>query len=344
MDTVLLTGATGFLGRAVAAAFATSGVRIRATGRNRAIGRDNREFHPADLISDDLGALVRGTDYIVHAAGLAHQFGREAARARGFADANAVATERLLRAAIAAGTSRFVLISSISVYGSPADCPIRESAECRPVGPYAESKLAAEQTARELCTASGMPLTILRLATLYGRGDPGNVARLMRTIDGGRFIWIGNGTNHKSLLHRDDAARACVLAALCRTAAPVEIYNVSATSCQMRDVVNGLAAALKVRVPRWHVPASLVSTPLRWLSALGPARRRAVAATATVEKWLRDDVVDGQRFQDAYGFRCQVGLTEGLHDEVAWYRGRASGGPTSMVHSDEQRRAARGVA
>ena len=58
-----------------------------------------------------------------------------------------------------------------------------------------------------------MALTILRLATLYGEGDPGNVGRLMRTLDRGRFLWIGDGSNRKSLLYRGDAANACMAVA-----------------------------------------------------------------------------------------------------------------------------------
>ena len=58
-----------------------------------------------------------------------------------------------------------------------------------------------------------MALTILRLATLYGEGDPGNVGRLMRTLDRGRFLWIGDGSNRESLLYRGDAARACMAVA-----------------------------------------------------------------------------------------------------------------------------------
>jgi len=82
-----------------------------------------------------------------------------------------------------------------------------------PVGPYALSKYNAKLRAIEIARDSGMALTILRLATLYGEGDPGNVGRLLRTLDRGRFLWIGDGSNRKSLLHKGDAARACMAVA-----------------------------------------------------------------------------------------------------------------------------------
>jgi nucleoside-diphosphate-sugar epimerase len=62
-----------------------------------------------------------------------------------------------------------------------------------PEGPYAESKWQAERFLIDYCQKKGMNLTILRLATLYGEGDPGNMARLIRLIDKGLFIWAGGG-------------------------------------------------------------------------------------------------------------------------------------------------------
>ena len=107
----------------------------------------------------------------------------------------------------------------------------------------AMSKWQADQRAIEIAGDNGMHLTILRLATLYGEGDPGNVARLMRLIDRGRFVWVGDGLNRKSLIHREDAARACVTAA-CSPGGGIRIDNVSALACSVRDLVEGLAVAL----------------------------------------------------------------------------------------------------
>ena len=59
-----------------------------------------------------------------------------------------------------------------------------------------------QSRAIEIAGESGMALTILRLATLYGKGHPRNVGRLIRTLDRGRFLWIGDGGNRKSLLYK----------------------------------------------------------------------------------------------------------------------------------------------
>ena len=149
--------------------------------------------------------------------------------------------------------------------------------------PYVLSKYNAELRAIEIVLVSGMALTILRLATLYGEGDPGNVGRLMRTLDRGRFLWIGDGSNRKSLLYKEDAARACVAVAE-RPASGINIYNVSAPACTMREIVDGIADALgkhpsPVRVPA--TPALLLSRHLAKIP-----NRRLTGLHQTVKKWL----------------------------------------------------------
>ena len=193
-------------------------------------------------------------------------------------------------------------------------------------GEYAESKYQAELRATEISKQSGMALTILRLATLYGEGDPGNVARLMKTIDSGRFIWVGDGSNRKSLLYKDDAARA-VLAVVNSPASGTDIYNVSSPPCAMREVVNELASALRRRRPRCHIPASLVLSVTKMASAMAGGRGRLGNLQATLRKWLADDVYDSSKFEKAFDFQTQTSLAEGLRREVAWYRKKARVSP-----------------
>jgi nucleoside-diphosphate-sugar epimerase len=192
-----------------------------------------------------------------------------------------------------------------------------ENTPCNPVGPYALSKYNAELRAIEIARQSGMALTILRLATLYGEGDPGNVGRLMRTLDRGRFLWIGDGSNRKSLLYRGDAARACMAVAE-RPASGINIYNVSAPSCTMREIVDGIADALGKRPLPLRIPGSLALTLSRNLSKL--PNRRLAGIHPTVQKWMAEDVYDTSRFEKDYGFCSQVGVREGLRREVEWYR------------------------
>ncbi len=139
------------------------------------------------------------------------------------------------------------------------------------MGPYAQSKLEAERRISALAEESGLRTTMLRPVTLYGEGDPGNVARLMRAIDRRRFVWIGKGENRKTLIYRDDAARACFLAAG-RAAGPrVEVYNLAAGDFTMREIVDHIADALGRKRPAWHIPAPVALGMVRCAAPRGRA-------------------------------------------------------------------------
>lgn len=318
---VLVTGATGFVGSAIARQCQAAGWTVRTTGRAAVPPADLPDYVQADLTDPvAIPALLRDVGVVIHAAGVAHQFGKASANIELFQRGNVEATRNVVQAAASAGVRHLVLISSASVYGDRPQGVVDETAPCRPTGPYAESKLQAEQAALAIAAQTGMPLTVLRLTTVYGEGDPGNVARLMRVIDRGRFVWIGSGRNQKSLIHRDDVARACV-AALHGPAAGARVYNIAAPTCAMRDVVEGLASPLGRRVCRWGLPGSGVLFLTKMLALLGRKGGRLKRLHTTVQKWLADDVFDGSAFCRDFGFHPQIELADGLRREVTWYRG-----------------------
>lgn len=267
-----------------------------------------------------MAGLVQRMDVVIHAAGLAHQFGVRA-QPRDYMDVNGAAVAELMEAAVAGGVQHFVLISSVSVYGPGRPGEYAEHQDCHPEGPYAVSKYYGEQLATRIAQQSGMQLTILRPATVYGEEDPGNVARLMRRIDHHRFFWIGTGSNCKSLIHRDDVARACEM--VVRTPIPgTNVFNVSAPAYAMREVVAELADALERRIPRWHMPATPALRASHALAQTTRGRRSTGELYSMVRKWLEDDVYDITKFCRAYDFQPSVTLKEGIRREVAWYRSR----------------------
>jgi nucleoside-diphosphate-sugar epimerase len=315
---VLVTGGTGFLGRAVLRQLREAGYEtqcLQRTGSSdwgRTISGDIRD-HAA------VSRALAGMGAVIHTAGLAHVFHTPrdtTPRDAAFADINVQGTETVARAAISARVRHFILISSVAVYGSGAAGAL-EDVPGRPIGAYAMSKAAAERRAIETLDGSPVRLTILRAATLYGEGDRGNVQRLLDVIDRGRFVWIGRGSNHKSLIHVDDAARACVLP-LAHDGNSVEIYNVSAPPVTMRAVVEGLADAAGRRLPSWQLPAGLALATATALRILMPGRGRVLHETLV--KWLSDEVYPGDKFASRFDFEPRVQLTDGLSLQVAWWR------------------------
>lgn len=318
LKTILVTGSNGFLGAEVVHQLLAAGFSVRATGIETASLQTGVEYHQADILQpQQLSRLVEGISLVIHTAGLAHVFDAGMHFERQFHQINEIGTINMISAAQDQGVKHFILISTVSVYGSFTEGMYDEETPCNPVGPYALSKYNAEQRAQKIAQKVGMSLTILRLATLYGEGDPGNVGRLMHALDGGSFFRIGNGNNRKSLLYKGDAARACLVAAS-RPANAVSVYNVSAPPCAMRDIVDGLATALGKKPVPIRIPAPIALTFGKILSCL--PEKRLSRLYSTIEKWLAEDVYDTSCIERDYGFYTQVDLIEGLKREVRWYR------------------------
>ena len=323
---VLVTGASGFLGREIVRQFDEAGIPVRAGARlwpSEPVSLRNVVRCSGDITDPaSLRSAVEGVTTVIHSAGLAHQFGRTATQADAFQRVNVQGTENVLRAAAAANVEHVVLVSSVSVYGDGTQ-PTDESCACRPTEPYGVSKLQAERVAHRICDATGIRLSVLRMATIFGEGDPGNIGRLMEAIDRRRFIWLGTGANRKSLIYRGDAARACLLVTQSPPRAAVtgdQTYNITMPAVPVARIVDALAIGLGRPAPRWYIPAPFVRSMGDGL-ALCMAHKGPIARmNRTIGKWLADDIYNGERFERDYKFHPNVTLEEGLRRETAWFR------------------------
>jgi nucleoside-diphosphate-sugar epimerase len=253
----------------------------------------------------------KGVSAIVHAAGLAHVFGRRANDSAAFDAVNETGTSNVVDAALELGVPHIVLVSSVSVYGAYPGTQCDETVPCNPYGAYAGSKRRGELRAIERMAKGNGSLTILRFATIYGEGDRGNVAKLIGLLDCGRFIWPGTGQNQKSLIYKDDAARAC-LCALRRQTSGIEIFNVSAQPATMREIVAAICRALRRPVPRFEIPLCLLNTAGKSFRAMGDPWQFG----QRLQKFIHDDVYDGSKFESAFDFCPQTSLSEGIRREV----------------------------
>jgi len=314
---LVVTGANGFLGSEVVRQARFAGIPVRATDRGTGSPVTGVEYRQGNILEHRfLAGLMDGARSVIHTAGLAHILGNSDALASAFRDVNENGTANVASAAVAAGIDHLVVVSSVAVYGTSGS---REESPCKPLGPYAESKWRAEQRARQITMGSDAILTVLRMATIYGEGDPGNVARLVQTIDSGRFIWIGSGTNRKSLIYREDAARACIIA-LGRRREDHGIYNVSGHPSTMRAIVDAIAQALEKRISRLFLPGCIALQLSGLAARLSRGFGRGQVWHDMMKKWLADEVYEGTRFHQSFDFRTRIGLQEGLRREVSWYR------------------------
>lgn len=309
---ILVTGGSGFFGDAIVRAAQQAGYRVVSLDRQRGAAREGVDTVVGDISNVAfLQKSLKGVSAVIHAAGLAHVFGRDARRTDLFDAVNERGTDNVLNAALLAGVQKIVLVSSVSVYGHNGGWPCDEAMLCSPHGAYAQSKWRAELRAMERVGNGPASLTILRFATLYGAGDRGNVARLIQALKRGRFVWPGAGLNSKSLIHKRDAAKACVLA-LNDPCPGVSIFNVSTDAVTMREIVDAICLSLEKSAPRLRLPGWAVRCGLSICRRVN----RAGQVTAMLQKFIHDDVYSGEKFENAFGFRASISLREGIREEV----------------------------
>ncbi len=212
-SSVLVTGATGFVGRALCQQMMAAGHALLPAVRSKA-GFPN-EAVVGDLESStDWRLVLAGCDAVVHLAARAHVMAETAQNPLALYRAvNTDATLNLARQAAEAGVKRFVFISTIKVNGEGRDAPYRETDVPAPADAYAISKWEAEQGLWRIARETGLEVVILRPPLVYGPGVKANFLRLMQLIQKGWPLPLGAIRNRRSLLYLGnlvDAIRLCV--------------------------------------------------------------------------------------------------------------------------------------
>jgi UDP-glucose 4-epimerase len=208
--TILVTGASGFVGRPLVASLAAAGYAVRATARAAAAVPPGVEL---TLVPDfagpvDWDPILRGIDLVVHMAGLVHADSSDIPVGT-FDRINRAATQELAGAAVRAGVTGFVFISSVRAQvGASAQHVLRETDEPRPTDRYGRSKLDAEAALR----ASGVPFTILRPVVIYGPHAKANIRLLIRLASLRLPLPFAAFGNRRSILSVDNLVSAILFA------------------------------------------------------------------------------------------------------------------------------------
>lgn len=196
--TVLVTGATGFVGRRVTATLAAAGHRVRPAGLARAgDGILRLPLEPGTAYAD----AVDGIDTVVHLAGRVHVLNETAADPlAAFRAVNVQATLELAEAAARAEVRHFVFMSSVAVMGSWRGRPFVDDDTPAPRTAYGISKHEAEQELGAFARKTGMALTVLRPPLVYGPDPVGRFAQLVHLVARGVPLPLGGIANSRSLI------------------------------------------------------------------------------------------------------------------------------------------------
>lgn len=320
---VLLTGATGFVGRHAAHALAARGHAVRCLVRpsTQAAGLESAGFSVVRgqvLDQASLEAAVPGAEVVVHVAGLI--------TARSFSEMRRVNEEGVTRLAVACARApvpprRFVLVSSLAAAGpSRGGRPVREEDVPRPVSRYGLTKLLGERAAARALPPS-IPLTVIRPPAVYGPHDRG-IFSFFEAASRGIRLRLGTRVRRISIVHGADLADALVRTAETGVAAGRTYFVADPQSHSLDDLLGRIAAAVGGRQLSLRVPEPLVRAAGALAEEVARWRRQApLFSRDKATEFLQDGwVCDPSRAVRELGWRPARTLDEGLADTARWYR------------------------
>jgi dihydroflavonol-4-reductase len=321
VETVLVTGGTGFTGGHLARRLAYDGYRVRTLVRNPnqtdGLLAAGVQVVEGDLRNpDSLRRATQGVDVVYHVAAL---FRPENVSRQDLWATIVDGTSHLLEAATEAGVRRFVHCSTVGVHGDNQHPPADESAPFAPGDLYQQSKLAGEQVVRQHLEAGRLPIAIFRPAGIYGPGDV-RFLKLFRSIKRNRFVMLGSGEVLYHLIYVDDLVDGIVLCGTRSEAVGGTYILTGQEPVQLKALVGMIARAVGVAPPRLRFPVAPVYVA-GWLCELGlkPFGINPPLYRRRVDFFRKNRAFSIERARCELGFAPRIDLSRGLQQTADWY-------------------------
>lgn len=325
MNNILVTGASGFIGQRLMRFLLKTNLSLVAITREP--GRVSRRW-PDDAVTeitadlatgDGLVGACKNIDTVFHLAGYAHASDQQSADAeRLHREVTVDGMRNLLTAAITAGVSRMIFLSSVKAMGEGNEVCRDENCTPSPTTHYGRAKLEAEKLLLEAGKHHGIHVCVLRLPLVYGPGNKGNIPRMIRAIACGRFPPVPEVHNRRSMVHVDDVVQALVKVEE-NDAARGRVYIVTdGREYSTREIYIAICRALGRRIPEWTVPAWLfhamagVGDVIEWIT-----HYPVPVSTSVLEKLLGSSCYSADRIRRELGFVPRYTLEEALPEMIA---------------------------
>ena len=311
---ILITGATGFVGKALLQRLLADDESQRLVVAVRRGGQRWPEpvlpIVTGDLTpSTDCSIALEGVAVVVHSAARVHvMHDTEADPLTAFRAVNVDGTLNLARQAAAAGVKRFVFVSSVKVNGesTPLGRPFTESDAHNPQDAYGQSKHEAEKGLRQLSADTGMEVVIIRPPLVYGPGVKANFAALMRAVQRGWPLQLGAVHNQRSLVGLDNLVDFIVTCIAHPQAANQTFLVSDGQDLSTTELVRGMAQAA-------GVPARLLPVPV-WALQAGAS---LLGKGDVVQRLCGNLQVDISKARNLLGWVPPVSVEEGLRRAMA---------------------------
>jgi len=316
LSKVLVTGANGFVGRALCAELLRRGQAICAAVRSGNSTLENVEVATVGAIDGetDWSDALSNIDAVIHLAARVHVMKDKAADPLAeFLKVNLYGTSNLAQQAASAGVKRFVYVSSVKVNGeqTTVNRPFSESDEPDPQDPYGISKWRAEQDLQRIAHETGLEVVIVRPPLVYGPGVKGNFIRLLAAIDKGIPLPLAGANNARSLVYVGNLVDTLIACAT-HPAAAGQTYLVSdGDDVSTAMLVDMIARSLGRNSRAFNFPPAILRAVATVLGRAEQMNRLFGSLRVNDEKLRRE-----------LGWSPPYTLEQGLRATSEWYRAR----------------------
>jgi nucleoside-diphosphate-sugar epimerase len=326
----LVTGASGFLGGRLTEMLAERGEPVRVLARASSDLRHLSHLQ-IQIVRGDLGNAAALTEAMRHVRVVYHcaACSTDWAAPSTYLAANVSGTQNVLDAALRAGSvERFLHVSTTDVYGYPR-VPCDESAPMRDVGlPYNRTKIKAEEAVWRAHREEGLPVTVVRPATIYGPRGKDFVVEIATLLRQGMMMLIDGGRARGGFSYVDNVVGAMMAAAASPNAVG-HAYNLcDETGVTWREYTDALADALGYKRAWLALPfsaAMALGTAMEFPYRLLNASKRPLLTRHAAYLLGREQEFPAARAREDFGFEPRVSFAEGLARSAEWVRSRASG-------------------
>ena len=318
---ILVTGASGFVGRRLCSNLIEQGHEVIAVVRQQtSVIFENHESLRVVIIDNinaetDWRDVLDSAEVVVHLAARVHVMNETLADAwKAYRKINVGGTERLARAAAIAKVKLFVFLSSIKVNGEVTqDQPFSSQSAVNPQDPYAVSKWEAEQVLQRISDETGMEVVILRPPLVYGPGVKANYLCLLHWIDRGIPLPLASVDNRRSMIYLGnlvDAMIACIQNPL----AVGKTYLISdGEDVSTPDLIRQIANSMHKPDYLWRCPEVI----LRGVA-------RLAAKSSELDRLLSSLQVDSSKIREDLHWVPPYSLEQGIAATVEWFQGSTS--------------------
>jgi len=305
---VLVSGAAGFIGKALIERLVSEGhvVRalVRAEKRKEVLNALTDDFFVGDITRPEtISGCADGMDAIIHIAGKLGEFG---AGEEIYENIHVNGTHNILLEAVNAKVKHFVHTSSAGVLGPLSKCPADESFPSNPSNTYERTKCKAEKLVIDSCLEHNIRYTVLRPEFVYGPGDL-HVLGLFKAIRDGKFFFIGSGKTYLHPTYIDSVVQSYILSL--DDGAESGVYLITGErAVSVRELAGIIANKFGVSPPKISIPF--------WFALLGAKVLERLSPILGVKPPLS---VSGVKFLKL-GYKPLVTLEEGIGKTIDWYK------------------------